>query len=324
MAAVISRRVALTALAGSLVALRAPAAKAADKLRVGKAVIQVFGYMPLDIGMKYGFFQKHGLEIEELNFGGGAKLAQAMTAGAVDIGLSGGPDMAFVAKGAPEIAIASIAASSALMGIFVGEQSTAHGIDDLKGQKIGVTSPGSLTNWLVLELNLVKGWTGADRAVPVVIGAPTALLAALKTGLVYAITFGMEVGYELEARHAGRVLLECSAYVPDIELEVIFASTAITRHNPEAVRRFLAAWCETVAFMNSHKAETVQLTTQVIGYAPEVSERLYDTMMAKLSTDGKFEPKALETLRQSFVDLKVVKPPIDIAKLYTDEFLPKA
>ena len=66
----------------------------------------MFGYVPLDVGMKYGLFAKQGLEIEEIVFTGGAKLTQALTAGALDIALSGGAEMAFIAKGAPEIAIA--------------------------------------------------------------------------------------------------------------------------------------------------------------------------------------------------------------------------
>ena len=57
------------------------------------------------------------------------------------------------------------------------------GFDKLKGKKIGVTSQGSTTYWLVEQLNSAKGWTGDDRAKPVVIGGdPKAGFAGLKTG----------------------------------------------------------------------------------------------------------------------------------------------
>ena len=55
-------------------------ADAAEPLRVGKAVAENFGNVPLDVGMEFGIFEKHGLAIEELNFTGGAKVAQAVTA----------------------------------------------------------------------------------------------------------------------------------------------------------------------------------------------------------------------------------------------------
>lgn len=328
MASVISRRDALIAFGGSLVALQARPAKAAtEKLRVGKAVIEVFGYIPLDVGIKYGFFEKEGLEIEEINFAGGPKLAQAITAGAVDIGLSSGPAMAYSAKGAPEIAIATIADSPAFMGLNVGQASTAHTIDDMKGKKVGIVSTGSLTDWLVSELNRVKGWTAdGDRVVSVAIGGePTAEFAAIKTGAVDATLGGVATGYELEERHEGRLLADVSVYVKQLELFTTFASNAILQQNPDTVRRFLKAWYETVAFMRTHKAETIAVTSDVIpGYTKGVATRLYDGLMAKFSFDGKFRPAGLEKLRASFVDLKVLDPSADMSKLYTEAYLPKA
>src|ERR1700692_2840058 len=99
MGLVISRRAALAALAGALALSGAAVAKAAGNLRVGKAVSENPGYIPLDVGVKYGLFQNEGLEIQKIDFTGGAKLTQAVAAGAVDIALSAGPDMAFTAKG---------------------------------------------------------------------------------------------------------------------------------------------------------------------------------------------------------------------------------
>jgi NitT/TauT family transport system substrate-binding protein len=325
MVAVISRRNALALLSGTLVATRIPMAKAADKLRVGKAVAQVFGYIPLDVGMKYGFFEKQGLEIEEVSFVSGSELAQAITAGAIDITLSGGPDMAFTAKGAPEIAVATITTSPAFMGIAVGSQSAARTTDDLKGKKIAVTTPGSLTYWLVDELNRVKGWTGDDRAVPIAIGgAPPTQVAAIRTGQVEGSIGGLQVGYQLEEQHIGRLLVDISDYVKTLELFVTFASTAIVQQNPDAVRRFLKGWYESVAFMKSHKTESVQLASQVLNWSPAVTERAYDHTVAHFSLTGKFEAPALEKLRASFVDLKLLDPSADMSKLYTEQFLPKA
>lgn len=324
---VISRRQALGAIAGSAVAFRAPLLHAADKpptLRVGKAVVENIGFIPLDIGMEYGIFAKNGLAIEELNFAGGAKIAQAMTAGALDISLSAGPDMAFIAKGAPEIAIASIAESPAFMAYVVGAQSTARGIDDLKGKKIGITSPGSLTDWLAEDLNRVKGWTAnGDRVTTVAIGGSTpATLAALKTGQVEASIVAHQLGFQMEERKEGRLLFDCSRYVGTIELYTIFANTAVTQQHPDLVRRFLKGWLEAIAFMKGHKAETVRVAAKVMGNSPAVASRTYDSLMPQFSADGKFSPQAINTLIDSFNDMHKLSAPVDVTKLYTEQFLP--
>jgi len=325
MAYIMTRRAALAGIAGALAALRTPSARAATKLRVGKAVAENWGNVPLDIGMQFGIFAQQGIEVEELIFAGGAKLAQAVTAGEVDIALSGGPDMVYLAKGAPEIAVGTIADTAAFMGISVGRQSTARGIDDLKGKKIGVTSQGSTTYWLVYQLNRAKGWTGDDAAKPIVIGgSPAAGFAGLKTGDIDADVGGTSTGYQLEEHGDGRLLIDCSEYVPPIALYLIFASTALVKQNPEAVRGFLKGWYDSIAFMRSHKAESVPIAAKVMGYTPGVAERMYDTLMTKFSTDGKFDPKAFDTLRESFVDMKTLDPTsIDMSKFYTTEFLPR-
>jgi hypothetical protein len=46
--------------------------------------------------------------------------------------------------------------------------------------------------------------------------------------------------------------------------------------------------------------------------------------MTKFSSDGKFGRAAIDTLAASFVALKSVDGPIDMARLYTERFLPSA
>lgn len=323
----ITRRTAMTALAGSLAALRIPAARAAgEPLRVGKAVVENVGFVPLDVGMELGIFAKHGLAVEELNFAGGAKIAQAMTAGAIDISLSAGPDMQFVAKGAPEIAIGSIAEFPGFMAYVVAANSSVRSLDDLRGKNVGITSPGSLTDWLAEELNRVKGWkTEQDRLTKVAVGGSTpAVIAALKTGEVDASLTSTQLGLQFNENGEGRLLSDCSAYVGTIELYTMFASRDIIERNPDAVRRFLKGWYETVDFMKTHKAETVAISVKVMGHTPTVESQVYDRLVGKLSSDGKFAPKAIETLKASFIAMKSVDESVDMQKLYTEEFLPKA
>src|SRR4029077_11597510 len=113
-------------------------------------------------------------------------------------------------------------------------------------------------------------------------------------------------------------------FVKNIELYTTFATDDVIQRNPDSVRRFLKGWYETIAYMKTHKAETVAMTSKVIGFTQPVSERTYDALISKLSTDGIFAPPALAALSASFVDLGVLKPPIDMSKLYTEKFLPKA
>src|ERR1700722_1931942 len=95
----------------SIVALFAGggAAHAADHIRVGTPEGTAYVFAPIDVGNGAGIFAKAGLEVEKLNFGGGAKLEQAMSGGAIDISVAGNIGLAYATKGVPEKAVAVLA-----------------------------------------------------------------------------------------------------------------------------------------------------------------------------------------------------------------------
>src|SRR5262249_55342108 len=123
-------------------------AQAAEKLRVGKAVAFAWTFTPLDVGIQMGIFAKHGLEVEASAFAGDAKLQQPLVSDSIDIGIGSGPGMAFMAKGVPAKAVAAMAGVPRNMAVMVGYNSSIKTVDDLKGKKLGVTTAGSLTDWI--------------------------------------------------------------------------------------------------------------------------------------------------------------------------------
>ena len=133
-------------------------AQALDKVHAGKAVAVAWSFIPLDVGVAEGIYAKYGLDVDITAFGGDAKLQQGLASGSTDFGLGSGPGMAFVAKGAPVIAVAAFATEPRNLSVIVGADSPIHKVADLKGKLIGVTTAGSLTDWLVHRLSATEGW----------------------------------------------------------------------------------------------------------------------------------------------------------------------
>src|SRR5262249_23423917 len=79
------------------------------KVRVGQPQAGTFQFVPLQVASEAGIFRRHGIEAEVISFAGGPRVQQALAAGSIDIGIGSGPELAFIAKGAPEIAVAAIA-----------------------------------------------------------------------------------------------------------------------------------------------------------------------------------------------------------------------
>jgi NitT/TauT family transport system substrate-binding protein len=294
--------------------------QAADKLRVGKAVPEAFSFVPPDVGMRNGIFQKNNTELELTAFAGDARMQQAAAADSIDILLGSGPAMAFIAKGAPIKGVAAMAGPPLLLAIVVrpnGPKTVA----ELKGKTVSVSTAGSLTYWLVSETARRHGW-GPNGINIAPMGAMPGQIAALKRGDIDGTIMDIGNAFDLEKRGEARILVRFTD-IKDFHIHVIFATDKAIASKPQIVRNFLKGWFETIAFMRSHKADTVKVAKDVMEKDEDISGRVYDELMPMFSDTGRFDKAALATLSKSYVELKLLPSEPDMSKLYTEAFLPK-
>ena len=309
---------------GSIVVLLCASniAAAADTLRVGKAGPEAFSFVPADIGARTGIFKRNGIDIEISSFGGDARIQQAMAADGIDVALGSGPGLAFIVKGSPVKGIAAMAGPPLLFALVVRNDDAVKTADDLKGRKVGVSTVGSVTSWIISEVSRQQGW-GYDGIAQVPIGDDANRIAALKTKSVDGAIVNLAQALNFVQRGEGRVLLRFGELVRDFHIHVIFATDKAIAGKPEALRGFLKGWLETIGFMRKNKAETVEIAKEVMGTDARTASGIYDELMPMFSDTGRFDPKALAVLRKSFVEMKTLPEEPDMAKLYTEAFLPR-
>ena len=75
--------------------------------------------------------------------------------------------------------------------------------------------------------------------------------------------------------------------------------------------------------MRKNKEKSVEIAAEVMGTDKELAAAIYDELMPMFSDSGKFNPKALDVLAKSFVELKTLPSEPDMSKLYTESLLPK-
>jgi len=295
----------------------------AEGLRVGVPQVNGYTYLATQVALQNGYFKNNGIDVDVVVFAGGAKLQQAIFANSIDLAVSGGTDFAYIVKGVPEVAVAAVAGPPLALGIIVPYQSSIVAADDLKGKKVGITSAGSLSEWLLRRMAQKKGW-GSDALTLVATGSSSSGgMAALATGEIDALMTQSAVGYQLELSKRGRLLFPSSDYVEKFLVYATFATIPIIRDRPETVRRFLKAWFENIADMRAHRAKTVDLLRSLTKFDLEVQSREYDLVMPMFSIDGRFEPDALNVLANSFVEMGMLDTKPDMSKLYTEEYLPR-
>ena len=311
---------ALCLLAALVLAAIAVPAQAQTKVRIGKPQAGAFQFVPVDVGVEVGIFKQHGLDIESSDFGGGPRVQQALTAGALDLAIGSGPELAMIVKGAPEIGIAALADAPYAVVLAVlndGPKSIA----DLKGKKISVSTRGGLTYWLAQELSRRQGW-GTEGFTITPLGATTAQTAALKTKQIDGMIVEVNAGYRLEEEKSGRVLVQFGDLMKVFHVYLLYARRDFAEQNPQAIKDFLAAWFETITYMHEHRAETIDIMRRTADVSAFIAGRDYDAMIGMFNRTGRYNPEALKVVSRSFVEMGMLPSEPDISALVTEKFLP--
>jgi NitT/TauT family transport system substrate-binding protein len=295
-------------------------AAALDTVKIGTAGTSV-AWTPIAGGQQAGIWAANGIEVQQVALPGDAPVQQALTAGAVDFGFGSGPGMAYRSKGVPAIAVASIAGPPSDFVLVVAPGGPVKTISDLKGRPIGVTSSGSLTDWLVRELARQQGW-GRDGINALPLGADRTRLAAMKSGDIDGFVITLAMANTYAGQGATRTLLDFGDIVTDFHTHVVFAPDSVVKTNPDLVGRFLKAWFQSVIYMKQHREAGIAIAAKTLGTTPEAVAKGYDVDMSMLSEDGAFNPKAIAVISRSLVDLGLLDHAPDAKDMYTTQFVP--
>jgi NitT/TauT family transport system substrate-binding protein len=300
-----------------------PPSRAADltTVRVGRAIVNSWPFAMLEVGQDAHIWEKVGLKVEIASFKGDGQLQQAITAGSIDYGLGSGPAMGYRAKGVPAIGVAVMYGAPGDMAIMVAPNSPIKSVNDLKGKKLGVTTAGSLTDWLVHELARQKGW-GSEGIESLAMGSTEARVAAMQSGEIAGSVGDIGVAYELEEQGKGKLLQTFGNFVTKFETHVIFASNDMVDKHPDVVAKFLKGWFMTVQYAKTHKAETIASTKNVLKESDAVLSKLYDNDMPGMSLNGAFDPASVAAVAKSLKELGIMDTDPDPKTIYTSKFVP--
>jgi NitT/TauT family transport system substrate-binding protein len=320
--------------------LTAGAARAADvekpnlKLSVGgKALLY---YLPLTVTERLGYFKDAGLDVEISDFAGGSQSLQAQIGGSVDI-TTGSYEhtIQMQAQGKPLVAVVDLGRYPGIaLGIAKSRVVEYKSFKDLKGMKIGVTAPGSSTNFMVSYL-MIKAGLKPDDASFIGVGGGASAVAAMRHGQLDAISNTDPVMSELET--AGDVQIIADSRTADGSNQVyggaspaavLYMRPEFLRANPKTVQALTDAFVRGLHWIQSHSPE--QIADLMPPEYQGGNKTLYTTAIKKslaiYSPDGKFDPAACaNTLKvlQVFDD-KVKAASIDLSKTYDETFVDQA
>jgi NitT/TauT family transport system substrate-binding protein len=297
----------IVGIAAVALACSAGLSQADEKVRVGTPESTSFSFSIPDVGNATGIFKKYGLDVERIDFAGGAKMHQAMDAGALDVISGTGSDILFLTK-------------AALSLIVNADDASIKKIEDLKGKTIAVSTTGSFTSWIAKTI-LGQHGIKPDEFKFAYLGSMTGIVAGLLTKNVDASIGPAARSLQLEGEGRVRILANAGKEITNFIANIVYASDTMMEQHPETLKKFLAGYFETIRYMKAHKAETVKITQAATKLPDDIAAKGYDLEMPTFFTDGHFDRKKLAAVQQSLVDLKLIDHAFPDDQIITEKFL---
>jgi len=228
----------------------------------GRAFLQ---YAPLTIAERLSYFKEAGIDVEIIDVGGGARALQALVGGSADI-TAGAFDhtVQMQAKNQQIVGIVLFGRHpSFALAVRSEKASSYRDPRDLKGMKVGITSLGSQTQFMVEYLAIRSGLAPSEISF-VSIGGSAGAVAAIRHGAVDAVVTGEPALTALLSTGDIKIVADTRTNEGTIGIfEGLYPSgTMYTRadfidRNPRTIQAFVNAMVRALIWIDQSTAENI-------------------------------------------------------------------
>lgn len=286
------------------------------------------GSFPFAVAMGKRYFQEFGVDVTAIRTAPGAAPAiRQMLAGDLPFAEAGVTGAIGAIRGGADLRIISTDVNTISDVNWVTmPNSLIKSIADLKGKKIGFTSPKSATNMMAVLLVKKAGLKPGDVQL-IAAGSFTQALTALETGGVDIVPM-----VEPNASQSGqkyRLVAKGSETFPPMSNTVGLATAKAIKEQPEVLRGILAARRKAVEFMLANPAEASQIIGPTFKLEPALVEKIIVELKDHGAVDGvpywglgDIKIKLLENILEGALLTGEITEAYDFRPLIDERFLP--
>ena len=326
-------------LAGVLAALVMTTTLAAAQSRITIAVGggACLCYLPTVLAKQLGEFDKAGLAVELVDLKGGSDALKAVLGGSADV-VSGYFDHC-VNLAAKKQELQAFVVYDRYPGLVLVVSPSHNGeinsIKDLAGKKVGVSAPGSSTDFFLKYL-LKKNGLDPSSAAVIGVGLGATAVAAMEQGQIDAAVMLDPSVTVLQGNHPDlRILSDTrtqkdtlSTFGGEYPGGALYSTTAWVAAHEKEVQALTNAIVSTLSWIHSHSPEEImaKMPDETVGKNKELYLAALKNTIPMYSETGKMDPKGADAVLAVFSEgsPEVAKANIDVAKTFTNKFVDEA
>lgn len=325
-----------------LAALAMPAGTASAQDAKMKVTIAVGGgaclcYLPTMLAKEIGAYDKAGLEVELVDLKGGSQALAAVIGGSADV-VSGYYDhcVNLAAKGQALQAFVVYDRYPGFALVVSPKQSAhIHSVKDLAGKKVGVSAPGSSTDFF-LKYQLAKAGLAADAASVIGVGLGPTAVAAMEQGTIDAavmldpsITLLQGKFKDLKILSDTRTTHDTLAlFGGEYPGGALYTRADWIAKHPKETQALANALVATLNWIHAHTPEEVmaKMPENLVGPNKELYLAALKNTIPMYSKTGRMDPKGAQAVLTVFSQSvpAIAKANIDLSKTYTNKFVEQA
>jgi len=321
----------------SALMLMSGVAMAQTKVTVAVGGAACLCYLPTMLAQQLGEYKKAGLDVELVDFKGGSQSLTAVLGGSADV-VSGYFDhcVNLAAKGQ---AMQSFVVYDRYPGFALvvspKQTGTIKTIKDLANKRIGVSAPGSSTDYF-LKFMLKKNGVDPNSVGVIGIGLGATAVAAMEQGSVDAAIMLDPAPTLLKSKYKDLVILSDTRTQKDT-LDVfggeypggaLYTRADWIEKNPKVAQGLTNAIVNTLKWIHSHTPEEImaKMPDELVGGDKAQYLAALKNTIPMYSETGKMDPKGAEAVKAVFSQSspEVAKANVDLSKTYTNKFVEEA
>jgi NitT/TauT family transport system substrate-binding protein len=326
-------------LAGALLALAlAPGLAAAQsKITVAVGGGACLCYLPTVLAAQLGEFEKAGLAVDLVDLKGGSDALKAVLGGSADV-VSGYFDHC-VNLAAKKQALTAFVVYDRYPGLVL-VVSPSHALEitsirDLAGKKVGVSAPGSSTDFFLKYLLKKNGLDPAGTSV-IGVGLGATAVAAMEQGQIDAAVMLDPAVTVLQGSHPDlRILSDTRTEKDTLAVfggeypgGALYATTAWVASHEKEVQALTNAILNTLSWIHAHSAEDImaKMPAELVGKNKELYLAALKNTIPMFSESGKMDPKGADAVLAVFSESspEVARANIDVSKTFTNKYVDEA
>jgi len=325
--------------AGTLLALLLTSGLAAAQSKITVAVGggACLCYLPTVLAKQLGEFDKAGLAVELVDLKGGSDALKAVLGGSADV-VSGYFDHC-VNLAAKKQELTSFVVYDRYPGLVLVVSPSHNGeiksIKDLAGKKVGVSAPGSSTDFFLKYL-LKKNGVDSSGVAVIGVGLGATAVAAMEQGQIDAAVMLDPAVTVLQGGHPDlRILSDTrtekdnqAVFGGDYPGGALYSTTAWVAGHEKEVQALTNAIVNTLKWIHSHSPEEImeKMPAEMVGKDKALYLAALKNTIPMYSKTGLMDPKGAAAVLAVFSESSpdVAKANIDLSKTYTNKYVEQA